>query len=139
MPAGRRLPTPVPSLQEKDMKDETRPDKKLVEAFHLMFDHFPEGAQLAHKSKRVVAVNPACKAMGRDVGMICAEHGPPEGHTGCLAAEAVKKQRATYKKSDVSGGRESTIFWLPVNGYPDFYIHFGVGYMKEYDIHREDG
>ena len=58
------------------MDDDIQVDQKLVEAFHLMFDHFPEGVQLAHKSKRVVAVNPACQAIGRTVGMICAKHGP---------------------------------------------------------------
>ena len=45
------------------MNDDFQVDEKLIEAFHLMFDHFPEGVQLAHKSKRVVALNAACKAL----------------------------------------------------------------------------
>ena len=61
------------------MFDDIQVDEKLIEAFHLMFDHFPEGVQLAHKSKRVVALNPACEAMGRKIGMICATHDSKRG------------------------------------------------------------
>ena len=121
------------------MNDDIQVDQKLVEAFHLMFDHFPEGVQLAHKSKRVVAVNPACQAIGRTVGMICAKHGPAEAHKGCLAHKTVKKHAASWAKGPEinPGGQTSVVFWLPVDGYPDYFIHFGVGYMKDYAIPPE--
>ena len=118
------------------MNDDFQVDEKLIEAFHLMFDHFPEGVQLAHKSKRVVALNAACKSLGREVGMICAKHGPAEAHKGCLAHKTIKNHVASWKKGTESGpgGQEPVVFWLPVDGYPDFYIHFGVGYMKDYSL-----
>lgn len=64
------------------MNTELQVDEALIRAFHLMYDHFPEPAQLTHKSKQIVALNPACKAIGREVGMICIKHGPPEAHAG---------------------------------------------------------
>jgi hypothetical protein len=108
--------------------------QEVVAAFHLMFDHFPEGAQLTHKSKQIVALNPACKAIGREVGMICAKHGPPEAHTGCLANKAVKDQKTTWATGPkrIPDGQEPVAFWLPVDGHPNFYLHFGVGYRKNY-------
>lgn len=121
------------------MNDDFQVDEKLIEAFHLMFDHFPEGVQLAHKSKRIVALNPACKSIGRDVGMICAKHGPAEAHKGCLAHKTVSKHVASWKKGGQPGpgGQEPVAFWLPVDGYPDFFIHFGVGCMKDYSLPSE--
>ena len=121
------------------MNDDIQVDEKLIEAFHLMFDHFPEGVQLAHKSKRVVAVNPACQFIGRTVGMICASHGPAEAHKGCLAHKTVKKHAASWKIGPQAnpGGQSPVVFWLPIDGYPDYFIHFGVGYMKDYSIPPE--
>ena len=121
------------------MDAEIKVDEKLIEAFHLMFDHFPEGAQLAHKSKKIVALNPACKAMGREVGMICAKDGPPEAHKSCLANKTVKNHKATWVTGaqTVPNGPVSVTLWLPIDGYPDFFIHFGVGYMKNYAIPPE--
>ena len=111
------------------MPDEIKADEKLIESFHLMYDHFPEVVQLTHKSKRIVAVNPACQAIGREVGMVCATHGPPEAHQGCLAAGAVRDQDAKWKPA----GKEHTMaFWLPINGYPDFFIHFAMGYAVDF-------
>ncbi|WP_199533118.1 hypothetical protein [Solidesulfovibrio fructosivorans] len=121
------------------MDTEIQVDEKLIEAFHLMFDHFPEGAQLAHKSKKIVALNPACEAIGRKVGMICAKHGPPEAHKGCLANKTIKNHKATWAivAQAVPGGQVPVTFWLPIDGYPDFFIHFGVGYMKDYAVPPE--
>jgi len=115
--------------------EDTEVDDKLIGAFHLMYDYFPEGVQLVHKSKRIIALNSACASFGRNVGMVCSQHGPPEQHNkGCLANTALKEHKATWLKgpgmtSDAPG---STIFWLHVDGYPDGYIHFGVHCMKHY-------
>ena len=69
-------------------------DDKLIEAFHLMYDYFPEGVQLVHKSKRIIALNSACASFGRHVGMVCSKHGPPEHHKGCLANKTLKGHKA---------------------------------------------
>jgi hypothetical protein len=121
------------------MNAEIQVDEKLIEAFHLMFDHFPEGAQLTHKSKRIMALNPACKAAGKEVGMVCARHGPPEAHRGCLANKAMKSQKTTWvtRPKTIPDGQEPVAFWLPVAGYPDFFIHFAVGYRKNYALPPE--
>lgn len=137
-------------------------DPKLIEAFHLMYDHFPEPASLVHKSRLVMAVNPACQIIGRAPGMVCARQGAAEAHRGCLAGEAVRLHRARHKKiripvpaSGEAGGasspapaappanprgpelspprfRDIIAFWLPVDGQPDFYIHFAVGATMDY-------
>ena len=68
--------------------------------------------------------------------MICAKHSPPKAHTGCLAKKKKKNHVASWKKGAEPGpgGQDPVVFWLPVDGYPDFYIHFGVGYMKDYSL-----
>lgn len=125
------------------MDNENNPiavDEKLIEAFHLMYDHYPEAAQLAHKSKRIVALNPACEAIGRQVGMICAKHGPPEAHKGCLANKAIKEHAAmrTTPTAPVPGQPQYCVFWLPVDGYPDYYIHFSAGHPSYNQISAEE-
>ena len=118
------------------MNEELHVDEKLIESFHLMYDHFPEVVQLTHKSKRIVAVNPACQAIGREVGMICAAHGPSEAHQGCLAAGAIRDQAAKWKP--IPGKDNAVVFWLPIDGYPDFYIHFAMGYAVNFSNPPED-
>ena len=121
------------------MTKEIQVDEKLLESFHLMWDHFPECVQLAHKSFLVLAVNPAASLIGRKVGMICAKHGPPEAHKGCLAVAMFKKQKAMWKAAPPSeeGKLGKVAFWLPIEGYPDFYLHFGVGFQKDYTLDGE--
>lgn len=110
-----------------------RIDEKVIEAFHLMYDNFPEPAQLAHKSKRIVALNPASEAIGRRPGMICAKHGPPEAHTGCLAVKAVKEQETKWVIKEDPAGQKFAVLWLPVAGHPDFFIHFSAGKLAFYN------
>ena len=38
--------------------------QSVIEAFHLMWDEFPEPAQLHHKSRMILAVNKASAALG---------------------------------------------------------------------------
>jgi hypothetical protein len=116
------------------VKEEIEIDDRLLESFHLMWDHFPECVQLAHKSFLVMAVNPAASIIGREVGMICAKHGPPAAHKGCTAQKTVREHKTTWKATPAcEAGKLGTVtFWLPIDGYPDFYLHFGVGHSKDY-------
>jgi hypothetical protein len=109
-------------------------EEKLSQAFHLMYDNFPEGVQLTHKSRRIVALNKASADSGRQVGMICSSAGDPAAHRGCLANKALARNEATWTQGRKAGqdGRAGIIFWLPVDGYPDYYVHFAVGYSKDY-------
>ena len=106
-------------------------DTKVVEAFQLMWENFPEPVTLVHKSREVIAVNTACAAFGRTPGMRCIEQGAPEAHRGCLANQALQTQTATYK-TITRGDKTIISYWLPINGYPDYFIHFGVGVTIDY-------
>ena len=101
-------------------------DPKLVEAFTLMWSTYPCPASLVHKSKTIIAVNEACRLGGREPGMNCAKWDSPFKHKGCLANKTLEEQRAMYK--EIRTDKDiSRIYWLPVPGYPDFYVHFGTG------------
>lgn len=108
----------------------------LEKAFHLMWGNFPEGAQLTYKNREIIALNAACEKIGRSKGMKCISHGAPEGHRGCLANQALRTQRPVFKKTKY-GDKEMITYWLPVDGYPDVFIHFGVGVTIDYDEQPE--
>ena len=98
---------------------------ELIEYFHRMWDKFPGACSLIHKTKEVIAVNPPGKAMGREVGMICAKHGPPELHQGCLAGKALADSQAQQIKME-RNGRTIAVYWIPIEGYEDYYLHFSL-------------
>ncbi len=102
-------------------------DEKLIAAFHLMYDHFPGVAHLNHKSKEIVAANPAALAFGRKEGTFCFQRRSPEEHKGCLAEETVKNGLEQCVCRPPEDGRPgATVFWLPIEGYPDYFVHFAV-------------
>lgn len=98
-------------------------DKKLIEAFTLMWGTYPGAASLVHKSKTIVAVNPACLLGGRKPGMVCAKWDSPGRHKGCLANRTLREMVPLHKEIHSNNGI-SRVYWLPVPDYPDFYIHF---------------
>ncbi len=104
-------------------------EEKLAEAFHLLYDSFPGVAQLNHKPKRIVAVNPAARAFGRQEGMICSQHGSPDQHKGCLAEKALQEGQSVCMPP-MADGTGLTVFWLPIEGYSDYYIHFASPYKS---------
>lgn len=112
-------------------------DQKLVDAFQLMWGNFPEPAILVHKSREIIAVNAACATIGRVKGMNCATHGAPEAHRGCLANQALSVQQSAFKKVQF-GDKRIISYWLPVDGYPEFFVHFGVGVTIDYDAMLEE-
>ncbi|MDR3204380.1 MAG: hypothetical protein LBV23_06515 [Deltaproteobacteria bacterium] len=110
-------------------------ENQLAQAFHQMFDNFPEWAQLTHKSFRVVAVNPAMKALGRKEGLSCNEGGEPMGHSGCWAQTALASGKPVWAKQPLSlpdslGG---VVFWIPIEGHPDYFVHFTIGQRFDYN------
>ncbi|HWR08073.1 hypothetical protein [Sporomusa sp.] len=107
-------------------------DTKIIEAFHLMWDNFPEPVMLVHKTREIIAVNSACSKAGGTAGIKCSSIGSPEQHKRCLANQALASQRATYSKGE-SNGRTVIGYWIPLPGHPDVYVHFGVGTMIDYD------
>ena len=109
-------------------------DSAVIESFHRMYGHFPEPVTLVHKTRQIVAVNEAGRKAGREPGMICIKQGRPEDHRICKAARAVTEHRAQWVKAphSLDPGREFVAFWLPIDGCPDFYIHFSVGNRLDY-------
>ncbi len=107
-------------------------DSKVIESFQLMWGNFPEPVMLVHKTREILAVNEACLNAGGVVGHKCSDIGSPEQHKRCLANQALAAQQAKYSKNK-SGEREIIGYWIPITGYPDIYVHFGVGTTIDYN------
>ncbi len=107
-------------------------DAKVIEAFELMWGSFPEPVMLIDQSREILAINDACRDAGGVPGVKCSALGSPDSHKGCLANAALVFQRAQYSKNSI-GGRDVIAFWMPVDGYPDIYVHFCVGATIDYD------
>lgn len=107
-------------------------DEKVIEAFQMMWGSFPDPVMLVHKNRDILAVNEACSKAGGVPGIKCSSIGEPGQHRGCLANQALASQQAAYCKGE-NNGRSIIGYWLPVAGYPELYVHLGVGTMIDYD------
>ena len=105
------------------MNNSVTADPKLVEAFMLMWGSYPGPASLVHKSKTIIAVNEACRKGGREVGMICSQWASLDNHRGCQANRTLQEQQPLHKEVRRDQG-VFRVYWLPLPGYPDFYVHF---------------
>ena len=105
--------------------------QNVIDAFHLMWNSFPEPVMLTHRSFQVMAINRACEARGMKPGFFCNRLGGPEQHNGCLAQKCVRTGETQYVSIPLPD-HEAVGFWLPIEGYPDFYLHFGVGTSLNY-------
>ncbi len=115
-----------------DMKIEQSELDELVRAFQLMWGHYPEPAQLAYKDREIIALNAASESVGQVKGKKCSSCGTPEVHKGCLANQAISTQQPVFKKNNY-GDREVVAYWMPVDGYPDLFVHFSIGAIIDYD------
>ena len=101
--------------------------QSVIEAFHLMWDNFPSPTSLTHKNREVVAINKAWLKQGDlKPGMNCAKLYTPDMHRNCLANKAMASREAAFVIAE-SDGLERIKFWLPLDGYPEYFIHFSVG------------
>ncbi len=106
----------------------TNLEEKIVEAFQMMWGRYDEPVRLIHRSFRIVAGNDAYMANGGVTGVKCnAAH--PELHKACRAMEALKGNSTKTVVSSINGD-PCTSYWIPVSGYPDYYIHFSNGLNK---------
>ena len=79
-----------------------------------------------------MAVNKAHLKLGYlKPGMNCAKTGPPGAHKGCLANKALATGEASYVLAKMVD-KELIAYWLPLDGYPEFFVHFGVGTTIDY-------
>lgn len=107
-------------------------DQSVIKAFHLMWDNFPESVMLINKDREIIASNKAGEERGRTAGIKCSSLLPATGHKGCKANEALKNHEYTYRKKKGDLG-DVVSFWLPIDGYPDYLIHFSVGGTVKYE------
>ena len=107
-------------------------DQKIIDAFHLMWDSFPEPVRLIEKSRTILAVNKASEKDGSQVGTTCSSKPPLEAHKICKANAALAAQEYRYIKWK-GESRDVISFWLPIDGYPEYFIHFSVGYKLSYE------
>lgn len=103
-----------------------------MDAFHMMWGNFPESVLLIHKSREIIAQNKAADVMGvLKPGMKCSSVGTPETHKGCLANKALAKKKAAHVFIPLDDGH-AVGFWIPLEGYPEYYLHFSVGRTIDY-------
>jgi hypothetical protein len=112
-------------------KHENKDVIKIVEAFHLMWDQFPQVVLLLRKSREIVAANKEAEKFGFHPGLKCYQVvGQNEIHAGCKANLAL--QDNTAQRSIIFNkekNRVSDAYWLPVSPENDLYLHFTV-YIK---------
>ena len=94
--------------------------EEIIQAFHMMWDTFPEHARLIHKDRTVIAVNKAAEKLGMTVGTPCYQGSPIPSHKSCLAHKALQEKTAMYIAAP---SVPRMAFWIPVEGYPDLYVH----------------
>jgi hypothetical protein len=112
-------------------------EQKIIEAFHLMWDFFPEPVRLIERNRTVLAVNKAAEKSGMQRGIKCSSIPPLASHKGCKANAALSAKEYQYSKW--KGGLGDVItYWLPIDGYPDYYIHFSVGLRLDYEDNRTE-
>lgn len=107
-------------------------NQNVIEAFHMMWDNFPEPVMLIKKSRDIFAVNKTAAAGGLGVGMKCSQIGNPQQHKGCRCNEAADERKPVYVTYETPLGKAFG-YWIPVAGHEEFIIHFGVGATFEYE------
>ena len=101
-------------------------EQKIIEAFHLMWDHFPEPVMLIKRNCQIYAVNQKAASLGMSDQIKCSSMGDPQGHKGCLCNRAIDEKRTTCIIYESQAGKAYG-YWMPVAGAEDYIIHFRVG------------
>lgn len=109
-------------------------EEQVIQAFHAMWDNFPEPVTLIKKNRDIYAVNTKAASFGLKGGAVmkCSQVGSPEQHKGCRCNEAADEKKAVYVQYQTAFGK-SFGYWIPVAGNEEFIIHFGVGGTFEYE------
>ena len=97
----------------------------VIEAFHLMWNKFAGPVTLVHRSRLVMAANPAAVSIGREPGIKCSQLSPASSHAGCLANKALDEGKAKIRLV-VTPEYQPMAHWVPIEGYPDFFLHFST-------------
>ena len=105
-------------------------NQTVIDAFHMMWDNFPEPVMLIQKSRQIYAVNKKAASMGLNTEMKCSQIGT-KPHRGCLCNKAADEKKAVYITYETPLG-QAYGYWIPVAGHEEYLLHFGVGYTFEY-------
>ena len=105
--------------------------EEIINSFSTMWGNFPEPVMLILKSREIVACNKVAEEAGTRIGTKCSTMEPPERHKGCEATKAFETHTAIYHRRKI-GLYDTYTFWLPIDGYPDYLIHFPVGVLGHY-------
>lgn len=107
------------------MSDTPTLPESVIAAFHLMWSKFSRPVTLVHKSRTVMAANAAGIALGRVPGVKCSTLPSTSSHKGCLGNKALSEGRTKLKKL-VTPEYECMVYWVPIEGYPDYFLHFST-------------
>jgi hypothetical protein len=107
-------------------------DQKIIEAFYLTWNSFPEPVMLVERNRTILALNRAAEKEGRQIGIKCSSMPPLERHSGCKANAALSTKECQYAKWKGNFGDVIT-YWMPIDEYPDYFIHFSVGQKLTYE------
>ena len=66
-------------------------NQNVIDAFHMMWDNFPEPVMLIQKSRQIYAVNKKAASMGLNTEMKCSNRYKP--HRGCLCNKAADEKK----------------------------------------------
>lgn len=98
-------------------------EQSVIEHFHEMWDAFPARARLIRRDRLVLAVNLYAEAEGMKAGERCCDRPPAESHRHCLANQALDAHKGMTKTRPDG----VVVFWLPVAGCDDLYVHGLIG------------
>jgi hypothetical protein len=102
-------------------------DEEIRHYFHLFWDNFPFPVMLNRKDRTILECNKAAKEAGIVLGTRCIDRGTKELHKGCLADQALRKQTSKRMVAYLEPLKiVMDSYWVPLSGYPDLYIHFGI-------------
>ena len=111
----------------------THSEEELIEAFNLMWGKYPEPVRLIDKNETIIAGNEAYLATSGPemIGTRCRDLKPAELHIGCKHAKCIRTGEAQTKDLEILGDVWHT-YWVPVQGEPDYLIHFSNGIMETF-------
>ena len=52
-------------------------DQEVIQAFHIMWDNFPEPVTITQRSREIIAVNKKAAELGLTAGIKCSSIGKP--------------------------------------------------------------
>lgn len=104
--------------------------------FHLFWDNFPFPVMLVYKDRTIIEANKAGEAIGCPVGTRCSDIGEKKFHANCKANNALREQAGIREVAYIEHmGLVMDSYWVPLAGYEDIYVHFGVD-ITEYAADR---